>query len=217
MTKENNVYGDSIEIQEDDDGRVRFHIPGYGVRKSKSVGKKFYPSMITDNAISLTNDMQLIIRFYGPADEIHKNYDFVHVKSYWKSSNGRLYMNPDSLEAIITKELRYIGSLYPLASIFRLRKFLSRGWTITAGDIFKMAFQVSKLDFTDPKVIYDQLIGVDTFYFRSMINRIQKDLKDGTIKEIKAEYLSDLVDEIFHSTDDYDVEAYLNMDDDEEE
>ncbi|MDD4000212.1 MAG: hypothetical protein PHX62_04890 [Bacilli bacterium] len=206
---------ETMRIEETDD-RIKYFIPSGGIRKPNSVGKKFYPAVITDNAISLTNATQLIIRFYGDPNEIHKNYDFVHVKSYWLSSNGKLYLNPNSIEAILTKELIYEGSLYPLASLFRLRKFLSRGWTITAGDIFKIAFQISKLDFEDPKVIYDQLIGVDIHYFQAMINRIQSDLSSGKIKKVEQGYLSDLVDEIFHQSDEYTVDAYLNQKEKEE-
>jgi len=200
-------------VKQDDDGRIKLYLPSSGIGHiKKPEGEKFYPQVITDNAISLSNDTQLIIRFYGPPEEIHKNYDFVHVKSYWLSSNGKLYLNPDSMEAILTKELKYVGSLYPLASLFRLRKFLSRGWTITAGDIFKIAFQVSKLDFKDPKILYDQLIGVDIHYFQMMIDRIQRDLSDGKVKEVTEDYVSGLVDEIFHQTDTYEVDKYLNQD-----
>ncbi|KKP51578.1 MAG: hypothetical protein UR43_C0019G0021 [candidate division TM6 bacterium GW2011_GWF2_33_332] len=199
-----------------DTGRVKFYIPSNGIRKINATGKKYFPAVITDNAISLTNKFQLIIRFYGPAAEIHKNYDFVHVRSYWLSKDGNLYLNPNSLECILTKELRYIGSLYPLASLFRLRKFLSRGWTISAGDIFKIAFQVSKLNFTDPSTIYDQLIGVDIHYFQYMIFRIQEDLKLDKIKEVDQDYLSKLIDEIFHSSEEYKVDAYLNAEEKDE-
>jgi len=208
LIRKNDANFETLQIHEEGD-RIKFIIPSAGISRPKDNGKKFFPVIITDNAISLKNDVQLIIRFYGPPEEIHKNYDFIHVRSYWLSSNGKLFLNPDSIEAIMAKELRYIGSLYPLASIFRLRKFLARGWTITAGDIFKMAFQVSQLDFKDPKVIYEQLIGVDIHYFQSMIFRIQEDLLSGKIKEVTQGYLSDLVDEIFHQSDVYDVEKYL--------
>lgn len=205
------IANEMIQIEDEkfndsDHGRVKFRIPSAGIVKpKKKLKRKFYPEIITDNAISLSNEIQLILRFYGPPEQIHKNYDFVHVKSYWLSKNGRLYLNPDSLEAILAKELRYEGSLYPLASLFRLRKFLSRGWTITAGDIFKIAFQVSKLDFTDPKVMYDQLIGVDVHYFNAMIERIKTDLEEKKIKKVTEDYLTNLIDEIFHDSSDFTI------------
>ena len=83
LLKENETWMNNTKIVEDPDGRIRFQIKSDGIKRPCYKGKKFYPAVITDNAISLTNQVQLIIRFYGPAEEIHKNYDFVHVKSYW--------------------------------------------------------------------------------------------------------------------------------------
>lgn len=215
LIKANPLLRDDFTINEDNNGRVRFFVRSVGIIKNDKK-EKFYPAIITDNAISLTNDMQLILRFYGPPEEIHKNYDFIHVKSYWLSKTGKLFLNPDSLEAILAKELRYTGSLYPLASIFRLRKFLSRGWTISAGDIFKMAFQLRSYDLSDPQVLYDQLIGVDVHYFNMMIERIKSDIKSGKVSNISESYVSELVDEIFHQTDDYDLDRYLNTENKDE-
>ena len=197
--------------------RVKFKIPSSGIVRVDKAKRKgdFNIAFVTDNAISLTNDIQLILRFYGDAAEIHRNYDFAHVKSYWTSSDGKLYLNPFALECIMTKELRYIGSLYPVASLFRLRKFLSRGWTISAGDILKIAYQVSKLDLDSRDILYDQLIGVDIHYFNFLIYRMNKDLKEGNIAEISSDYLCRLVDEIFHDNSEFDVENYLNKSDNE--
>jgi hypothetical protein len=208
------------EFQDDKtDGRIKIVIPSLGIIRDKKIKKKkkFYPEILTDNAISLSDDIQLIIRFYGNPEQIHENFDFIHVMSYWKSDDGKLYLNPDSVEAILAKELRYRGSLYPLASMFRLRKFLTRGWTITAGDIFKIGFQVSKLNFSDPQVMYDQLIGVDIHYFNTMIERIKSDLKEGKVKEVTSDYLSNLIEEIFHDSSEYYVDENGNYDEESDQ
>ena len=42
---------------------------------------KYRPRFITSNAITLTDKIQLVCRFYGEVEEIHKNYDFAHQKS----------------------------------------------------------------------------------------------------------------------------------------
>lgn len=74
-----------------------------------------------------------MVRFHGDPAEIHENYDFVHCTNYWTSWERRVTLNQQALECIMTKELRYIGSKYPVASVFRVRKFIERGWTIGAG------------------------------------------------------------------------------------
>jgi hypothetical protein len=71
--------------------------------------------------------------------------DFVHATNYFTFEEG-LVTNVAALESILTKSLRYQGSLYPLTSVIRMKKFIQRGWTVNAGEILKMLFQVSELD-----------------------------------------------------------------------
>lgn len=135
---------------------------------------KYSPLFLSSNAITLSTKVQLIIRFYGEPDEVHENYDFVHCTNYWTSWDGEVTLRTKALEAILTKELRYVGSRYPVCSVIRTRKFLARGWTINAGQYVKMAFQISKLDLEDTEVLKDQLVGVDSSYFFMLISELSK-------------------------------------------
>jgi len=155
--------------------------------------KKYSPIFITSNAITLSNKIQIITRFYGSAEEIHKNYDFVHCTNYWTSKSRELILRPEALETILAKELKYLDSLYPLCSLFRIRKFISRGWTINAGQILKIALQLNKLDLNNVDVLEDQLIGVDVAYMMDLINRLRSE-KKAKIDDI---YICKLIDEIF--------------------
>lgn len=152
---------------------------------------KYRPVFLTTNAITLSNKVQLVIRFFGSPSEIHENYDYVHCTNYW--TNVSLVLKQEALEAILAKELRYIGSLYPICSIIRMRKFLKRGWYINAGQILKMAYQISKLDLDNISVLEDQLIGVDTAYFVQLIAR----LKNRTQGNIDQAYLIKIIEELF--------------------
>jgi hypothetical protein len=154
---------------------------------------KYRPVFITTNAITLANKIQLILRFYGEPDQIHKNYDFVHCTNYWTSWDDKLVLRQAALEALMTKELRYVGSKYPVCSIIRLRKFLARQWTINAGQILKMIMQINDLDLTDPKILQDQLTGVDSAYFAQLIERLAE--KDPL--KIDAAYLVEIIERIF--------------------
>lgn len=154
--------------------------------------KDHRPIFMSENAMSLAGKIQLIFRFCGTPDEIHKNYDFVHCTNYYDCGEKKLTLHAKALECIMAKELIYQGSLYPICSLFRLRKFIKRGWTITAGQILKMAMQVSKLDLTDVNVLNEQLIGVDAAYFRHMVELLQE--KDPT--KVDEAYLLNLIDAI---------------------
>ena len=155
--------------------------------------KKYRPIFISTNAITLSGKVQIILRFYGEPDEIHKNYDFVHCTCYWKSWDSELVLRPAALEALLSRTLLYVGSKYPICSVVRLRKFIERGWHVNAGQILKMAMQIGELDLNDLKVLEDQLTGVDTAYFIQLIER----LKEHDPERVDTAYLVEIIDRIF--------------------
>jgi len=174
-----------------------------GDKEIKSIEKEskegqYRPIFISANAITLSTKIQLVIRFYGEAEEIHKNYDFIHCCNYWESKTKKLTLNPKALEAILTKQLLYQGSLYPVCSIIRLRKFLKQGWHVNAGTILKILFQVSELNLTDIKVLEEQLTGVDALYFSQAIYFCKKKQEEDLTFQITLPYLVEIIDRIFN-------------------
>jgi len=138
--------------------------------KDKSKYRIVYMST---NAITLSDKTQIVIRFYGSPEEIHENFDFIHCTCSYTSWDRKLHLPSDALTSVLTKELKYRGSKYPLCSIIRTRKYLKRGWRINAGQYLKMALQLSELNLTDPAVLEDQLVGVDTMYFIGLIEELK--------------------------------------------
>lgn len=155
---------------------------------------KYRVLFMTSNAITLSDRIQIVLRFQGEPNEIHSNYDFTHCTSWWESWTKKLHLRPEALECILAKELRYQGSKYPICSVIRTRKFLTRGWTINAGQYVKMAYQIAQLDMNDPMVLEDQLVGVDSAYFSQLIQKL-KEQPDPT--HVDGTYLMTLIDKIF--------------------
>lgn len=153
----------------------------------------FRPVFMSTNAITLSHRVQIVLRFFGEPDQIHENYDFVHCTNYWTSWDNKVELRPAALEALLTKELVYVGSRYPICSIIRLRKFIRRGWSVNAGQILKMVMQVSELDLTDIEVLRDQLTGVDSAYFCEVIERLKE--KDPT--KVNSAYLIEIINRMF--------------------
>jgi len=175
---------DELENAQDDD-------------KGNPNGGKFHVIFMSSNAITLSDQLQLVIRFFGEPDEIHDNYDFVHCMNYWKSWDGELVLSAGAMESLLTRELRYCGSKYPLCSIIRTRKFLKRGWSINAGQYLKMAMQLNELDLRDIKVLADQLVGVDATYFAQVINEAMKHMEDTDLDRVDNLYVVEIIDKIF--------------------
>lgn len=157
-------------------------------------GKPLYrPVFMSTNAITLSHKVQIVLRFYGDPDAIHENYDFIHCTNYYSSWDEKLVLRPDALEALLARELRYVGSKYPVCSVMRLRKFIKRGWSVNAGQVLKMCLQISALDLADPAVLEDQLTGVDSAYFLEVMTKVKE--KDPT--KVNSAYLVEILDRMF--------------------
>lgn len=155
---------------------------------------KYRPVFMSSNAITLSNDIQVVIRFWGSADKIHENYDFIHCTCSWSAAAGILTLPPKALEAMLAKDLRYMGgSKYPLCSIIHTRKFIARGWRINAGQYVKMCWDLNQLDLSDISVLEDQMVGVDAAYFTEVVALLRK----RGDKEVDGTYLMEVIDRIF--------------------
>lgn len=184
---EDSEAASSVELVENAD-----EIPASALDEAE----QYQPTFLTSNAITLSGKVQIVIRFYGDPDSIHDNYDFAHCTNYWTFGGG-LVLKQDALESILSRELIYKGSKYPLCSIIRTRKFINRGFHVNAGQYLKMCFQLSELDLKNIDVLEDQLVGVDSMYFKLLIEAMQAKAEKDKEFVVSASYIATVVDKIF--------------------
>jgi hypothetical protein len=188
--------GDFTNINQEVEQRVVFeHSDGIHLPNSNA---KFHPRFFTDNAITLTNKTQMIVRFYGTPDQVFRNYDFIHCTAHW-SLEGGLHIPKLALQSMLTKELYYQGSLYPLCSVLRTRKFIRRGWKISAGQMMKMLFQMRLIDFRDRATLRDQIMGVDMLYMNVFLRRLDSSVDGDGRPDLSL--ISQYLDEAFGEDD----------------
>lgn len=222
VNKWNETHPDNIaELRVDDTGRISVFVPSKGVvsedgyntegesldtedsdipsdeENVKESKPRYRPVYMTSNAITLSNKVQIVIRFYGDVDEIHKNYDFAHCTCAWSAWSNELFLPEKALECIINKELFYIGSRYPLCSIIRTRKYLERGYHIDAGQYLKMAIQLNQLDLNNIDVLKDQLVGVNSTYFSLLIEALKPKADESGKLNIDSSYVIEVVNRLF--------------------
>ena len=191
------LYKISINNLKSDQVKLFFENKSGGHRTLQEKDNLGYvPLFFSQNAISLSNNIQIVTRFHGNNEEIHKTFDFIHATNYFTFKDG-LVTNKEALESIICKQLKYQGSLYPLTSIIRMKKFIKRGWNINAGEILKIMFQISELDLKNPNILEEQLIGIDVAYFAQLIEI----LRDVSPEKITSEYLNIIIDRVFNSAE----------------
>lgn len=191
--REAGAAGDYVSGVMNDPGEIEDAREAMEDKANEDDGPMYRPVFMSTHAITLSGRLQIVLRFFGEPEDIHKNYDFVHCTNYWTNWDDKVVLQPAALESLLTRELRYVGSRYPICSIIRLRKFLKRGWFVNAGQILKMVMQASQLNLTDPAVLQDQLTGVDAAYFSEVIQK----LKEKDPEKINAAYLIEIIDRMF--------------------
>lgn len=216
-----------VEVKEDENGRIKLFIKSAGVvgdasqaNGAEELGvpsledieeiteevadaieqeetKEYFPVFMSSNAITLSNEIQIITRFFGDPSTIHDTFDFEHTKAYWTYQEARVVIPASVYECVANKTLVYSGSKYPVCSLFRLRKFIARGWTINAGQILKICMQVPNLDLNDIATLEDQLVGVDSLYFMGLIRQLQEKKQKDASFQLTSNYIISIIDKIF--------------------
>ena len=196
----NNYHAIAIRTLKEDQIKLFFTDKNGGHRVEKENFEAYEPKYFSPNAISLSNDVQIVLRFWGDNKKIHETFDFIHATNYFTFSEG-LVRNLEAVESILTRQLKYQGSFYPLTSIIRMKKFLKRGFNINAGEILKIMFQISELDLTNPDVLEEQLIGVDVAYFETLISALRSKMSSDRDFKLSHSYLFALIEKIFNEND----------------
>lgn len=127
-------------FSKDDAEEVRKYFTAQEKNKSNKE-QKYKVSLITDNAINLTDKVQLITKFTGSPKQVTNNFDWQHIKSYYIYNKG-LTLTEDVYKLIVEKELIYTGSNYPLSSLLRLRKYLKKGWYVSTKTMVHIILEV---------------------------------------------------------------------------
>ena len=199
----NNSFAISLRNLKEDQIKLYFNGASGGMKVNDGITEdklNYTPLYFSPNAISLSHDLQIVLRFWGTAEQIHKTFDFIHATNYFTFKDG-LVRNLEAVESILTKQLKYQGSYYPVTSIIRAKKFIKRGFNIGAGELLKIMFQISQLDLTNPDVLEEQLIGVDVAYFDLIITALRNKMDNDKDFKLSAQYFNALIDRVFNSTD----------------
>ena len=83
--------------------------------------------LVTGNAITCVDGIQLILTIFGTPKEVRYVFDFIHCMPDFDPSNGKLYISKTQYDAIMGKKL--IINNAKSYTIDRANKFIKRGYT----------------------------------------------------------------------------------------
>jgi hypothetical protein len=176
-------------------------------------GAKFEKTYRTDVAITYAREdglkIQAIImpNLIGlPANEVIDRFDYSVCMGAYDFDTSSFVLGDTFLEHIAARELVYnVNGKYPIASLFRLRKYIRKGYTISGTESIKLALSINALHIQDYKQLKEQLEGIDTLFLKEMTDKLispsygekQYDFKEfmNLVQEIYNDKLEDLLEE----------------------
>ncbi len=182
LLKYYNISGSTIvftDIQNNINQRLLLTNTSYSIKEEKD----FYPIFVTRNTLTLNNKIQLVFRYIGDPYYVLSKFDFAHTKMYWNLIE-RVNIQDVAKDSIISNELQYFPGAYPLSSLFRVKKYLTRGWNISIGQLLKLSIQLAEIDYTNYEILKDQLYGVDIIYIDHLMKMLSENKDTFTIDHI---------------------------------
>ena len=87
--------------------------------------------LITANAVTLKNKVQLITRVYGTPKEITDSFDYVHCTPWYDIGTDKLHITPQAYECIMNKKLvvKNKEAAHKTVLSARYNKLLDQGFT----------------------------------------------------------------------------------------
>ena len=141
---------------------------------TKNKDDKFHVKLITDNAINLSDKIQLITKFWGDPSFVTDEFDWQHIKSWYSCKEEKLYLTSDVYQLVVEKELIYTGSDYPLSSLMRLKKYIKKGWNVSNTTILHIALDiVASFNKMEAERQFEQ-----AKYGREQLEKIRRKIKD---------------------------------------
>jgi hypothetical protein len=129
----------------------------------------------TDNAITFKNDkikVQLIIMPENIGlsnDELLSNFDFTIAMGLYDLVEDNFVLNDRFLRDVCSRELVFNAKAkYPIASMYRMKKFLKRGYKISGTEIVKMSLAIHGLKIETYRDLKPQLMGIDTLFLKDL-------------------------------------------------
>ncbi|MDY8021087.1 hypothetical protein [Paenibacillus polymyxa] len=105
------------------------------------------PLFFTDNAVTLCDDFQIILKDSGNPEEVTGKFDFVHCMGYYSPSEGKLFIKEEVRVASMDHNLIYnILAESPITTSYRMVKFIQRGWKINREEQAKLLLKVNKYE-----------------------------------------------------------------------
>ena len=118
---------------------------------------------------------QVVFMLSGRTEEVLRSFDFEHARCGYIPGGGGFVVGPRFFESVASNELMYRAgdAKYPLGTLIRMADRVKRGWHVNDVEWVKVAFDISSLVLSDPRVMAAQLKGVDVIVLHSLVEKLK--------------------------------------------
>ena len=109
----------------------------------------------------------------GDADSIFDSFDFTVCMGSYKFKTDEFYFDDNFFKHLAQKRIVFNNRTpFPIASLVRTKKYMSRGFTMSNVETFKLALAINKLDLSNYKTLRHQLMGMDASILKPMLDSL---------------------------------------------
>jgi len=119
--------------------------------------------------------IQLIKKVCGDPYDVIFRFDYTICMAAYLPKLNKIILGDNFLYHLAGKELHYNIGKYPLASLWRAKKYIEKGFKFPAVELIKLALKMNEIRMNSYKDLKEQLEGIDTLFL--------KDLTDALFKE----------------------------------
>ena len=146
--------------------------------------KKFEIIIQTETADTWRNTengkiFQIIKKFYGRPEDIMKKFDFTISMGAYLPRVDEFILDDRFLYHLAERRLVFnIETDYPISSVWRMKRFLSKGYRIGAVDLITLCLRVHNLKIKTFEDLKKQLDGIDTALLKPLTDKLVEEKGD---------------------------------------
>lgn len=111
----------------------------------------------------------------NPADII-KEFDFIMCMGIYDFKTDNIILDKDFLKDNSQRRLVFnIEAKYPICSLYRMKKYMNKGYEISGAEIIKLGLCIQKLNIKDYSDLKRHLLGIDTLMLKELTDKLDSD------------------------------------------
>ncbi len=137
--------------------------------------------------------------FLPSAKEIIDNFDFTICMGAYDTFLNQFILHPNFLLDLASRNLVYnVNAKFPLCSLYRVGKYVRRGYHISGVEIIKLGLSINNLKMDNYQDLKEQLVGIDTLFLKDLTDKLMT--PEYIEKKFDFNEFLDMIDEYYNKS-----------------